>query len=212
MERGERPTAAGLALITWAGLALQFSVTYGLSLARGEGLLWATARYLGYFTLLSNILVAKTFTAIALAPRSGPLRGLTEPLWRGGVLVAIVMVGIAYSLLLRHLWAPTGAQWYADWILHDVTPVLTLAHWLRYGRKGGLRSSHAYLWLSYPAAYLIYALLRGKATGWFPYPFLDLSVLSATRVVLNIVALSAGFLVVGLAVVRLDRWLGRRRA
>ena len=28
-------------------------------------------------------------------------------------------------------------------------------------------------WLVFPAAYLIYSLIRGPATEWHPYPFLD---------------------------------------
>jgi len=36
----------------------------------------------------------------------------------------MTMVGAGYTLLLRHLWNPQGAQKLADILLHDVVPVL----------------------------------------------------------------------------------------
>jgi len=48
-------------------------------------------------------------------------------------------VGVSYSLLLRHLRNPQGAQKIADILLHDVVPVMYLGYWLIFIPNGSLR-------------------------------------------------------------------------
>ena len=42
----------------------------------------------------------------------------------------IAIVGIGYSLLLRHTWDPEGLQKVADILLHDAVPVMFVGCWL----------------------------------------------------------------------------------
>jgi len=49
----------------------------------------------------------------------------------------------------------------------------------------------ALLWLLFPVAYAIYALVRGGLTGWYPYPFLNPDVSGAESVVVTILSLFA---------------------
>ena len=64
--------------------------------------------------------------------------------------MSIAVVGLAYSILLRHLWHPEGWQFVADELLHDVMPLLFLAYWWLCVPKGTLRLKHLPLWLIYP--------------------------------------------------------------
>ena len=56
-----RWTAAGVALIAWSGLVLQYVI-----FAERVGLGLATWRFFGFFTILSNLGIAGIATAIAL--------------------------------------------------------------------------------------------------------------------------------------------------
>lgn len=58
--------------------------------------------------------------------------------------------------------------------------------------------------LAVPAAYLLYVLLRGAATDWYPYPFLDATRAGGAGVVAGYaIAIAAAFLLVGWLLLRI---------
>ncbi len=119
--------------------------------------------------------------------------------------LSIAVVGIIYSLVLRALWAPTGWQKLVDALLHDVIPVLAVAHMgdLRSARVIGWRDLP--LWLAWPTAFLVVALVRGAIDGWYPYPFLDVGQLGYAMVLRNALAITALFAVLAAGLIGLDR-------
>lgn len=199
-----RRVAAGLSALTaWAALALQFGLT--ARLMAGAGLAAMIWRYLGFFTILTNLGVAIVASAMVLnAAWAGPRVRLATA-------ASIAFVGIVYSVALRATWSPTGWQAVADHALHDATPVLFLIAWAL-SDHGGLKWRDALWAMAPPAAYCAYALVRGAADGWYAYWFLDLSKLSALQMTGSIAALLAAFVVVAAVLIAADRWLGRREA
>jgi hypothetical protein len=114
-----------------------------------------------------------------------------------------------YSLVLRQLWDPEGLQKVADLFLHDAVPLFYLVFWATSVPKYTLRWQHAAWLLTYPLAYLLWALLRGSSTGIYPYPFLDLRALGPGRVLVNVLILMCVFLILGVARVAVGRWRAR---
>lgn len=201
--------AAGLG---WAALSIQM---YLVLLARWQdqaSLLGGLVNFFSYFTVLSNILAATVLTYAAFGRDCAARRFFLSPVISAGITTSIVLVGLAYSLLLRHLWTPQGWQWLADELLHDVMPLLFVLYWWWEVAKGSLRLKHLLLWLLYPLAYFIYTLLRGHGISFYPYPFVDVVALGYAQVVLNALAILAGFIMIGLLLIALDRWQGRRLA
>ncbi len=171
------------ALVAWGALALQFYlITQGKSGAAYAG---AAANYVSFFTIQSNALAAVAFT----------LFWMDAPVARGAIALYIAVTMIVYHVVLAELWAPAGAQFVADVTLHYVVPILYLIDWLFFARKAPLRPRHALYWLIYPVIYGLYTLVRGQMTGWYPYPFLDLSTHSYGAVLMNIAFIAIGFLV-----------------
>ena len=200
------------ALRTWAGLTAVVAVAslllqYHLLLRiPGTGAAEATLRYLGYFTILSNIGVAVVCVALACGRRTG----LAAPVPRVAVALFIGITGLIYVIILRPLWHPQGAQWWADAGLHYAVPVMYLLGWLA-GPHGRLPRRGLAGVLAIPIVYLGWALLVGQLSGQYPYPFLDLGALGIGLVARNVLAVAVVFIVAGALLWWLDAALAARR-
>lgn len=204
-----RRAGAVIAAIGWGALALQLLVTLNLTAADGRTAASGLWRYLGYFTILSNLLVAVTMTRVARA--SAPQRPGPSASTLTGVTLTIAIVGIVYDQLLSGIAPAMGWTWWtADRTLHYVIPASTVAWWLVFVPKTRLTFADPPRWLAFPVAYLCYALLRGGIDGWYPYFFIDVGALGYTRALGNAAALSALMLAAGFMVVAGIRLLRRR--
>lgn len=193
------------AVLGWGGLAIQLYLIFFARLSVGASLLGGLVSFFSYFTVLTNTLVATVLTC-AVTPRdSAARRWFLQPWVSSGVAVSIAVVGLAYSILLRHLWHPEGWQFIADELLHDVMPLLFLGYWWCCVPKGTLRLWHLPLWLIYPLVYFIYALLRGHLLGAYAYPFIDVAVLGYPQVFINAGGILVGFVLIGLLIIGVDR-------
>ncbi len=118
-----------VALVAWFGVLLQLALSLQLAAANGKSVVDGLVVYLGYFTVLTNLLVAVSLSWPLLNPLSAPGRWFQRPDVASAIVVSIGIVGLAYHLLLRHIWNPQGLQWLADATLHYATPLLCLVHW-----------------------------------------------------------------------------------
>lgn len=198
-----RLAAGVVALVATGGLLLQLLVTLGMLTAQGFSVPAALWRYLAFFTVLTNLLVAVT---LAAATRAGSGRG-PSPSTITGVVLAIGVVGVVYDQLLSGRVPEMGAMWWtADRTLHYVVPSLTVLWWLVFVPKHTLTVADPPRWLAYPLGYLVYALVRGAFDGWYPYFFVDVGQLGYPQALLNAAGLAIAMLIVGyglVAVVRL---------
>lgn len=195
------------ALIGWLGLALQLYLTIELKRTAGEGIGAALWLYVGFFTILTNLLVAIALTAAARRSDGGFWR---RPGVHTSIAMSIIVVGLIYNIMLRGLWHPRGLTLFADVIVHDVMPAWFLVHWWLAIPKQGLYLRDVWRWLLYPAAYFVYVLLRGAWDGWYPYPFLDVKNIGYAQVAIDAAVVLALFLALGLILLALARWQSRR--
>ncbi len=89
-----------------------------------------------------------------------------------------------------------------------MAPVLYFIDWVVFVPKGTLKFRSAFVWLLFPFAYAAYSLIHGAITGFYPYPFVDVSKLGYDKVLANMGALIFMFGGLGLLLIGLDRWLG----
>ena len=193
-----RIAAAIVALVALAGLVVQFAATLDQT-GSVAGTLWTLLRY---FTVLTNLLVALAFGWVAIGGQPHPRR-------LAGVMLAILLVGIIYGLLLRGLLTLSGGALLADTLLHKVTPVLVPLWWIAFAVRGQLRWRDPWGWTLFPALYLPYALLRGMAEGRYAYPFIDVAKIGIGTVLVNAVLIAMGFVAAGHALVWSDRRMAR---
>ncbi len=200
---------AAIAVIAWFALVLQLYLMIANSSASGWATVGVVVNYFSFFTILTNLLVAVVLTFSVGMPESSWGRFFFSATVQAGTGVYIAVVGLTYSLLLRHLWSPVGAQKVADVLLHDVIPIAYVIYWLIFAPKATLRWSDALRWLVYPVVYMIYTLAHGVASGWWPYPFIDVNMLGFPRALGNGALVLLGFFGMGLVAVAIGRWLSR---
>jgi hypothetical protein len=205
----DRTCMAVTAAIGWFALALQFYLMIIVTPAPGADRIRLTFNYFSFFTILTNLLVALGLTFRLVAPRSRWGEFFSRPTVASGTAVYIAIVGVTYSLLLRSLWSPQGAQKVADDLLHDLVPIMYVAYWLVFIHKGSLLWKDALSWAVYPLVYFFYSLIRGAVTGWYPYPFIDVSKFGYPRVLANAAMFVCAFLTVALLTVAIGRLTAR---
>ncbi|HRQ52553.1 MAG TPA: Pr6Pr family membrane protein [Agriterribacter sp.] len=170
------------AVMAWAAVILQL---YLILVNRVASVPETLLRFFTFFTILSNILVALCFTALAFRPRFGHGNFFSRSGVLSAVTVYIAVVGVIYQLILRPAWDPQGLQMSVDELLHSVMPAYTILFWFLYVPKLTLRWQQVLSWLIFPLCYLIIILLRGAVTGYYPYPFVNVVKLGYGKAFLN---------------------------
>lgn len=201
-DRTARAFAAIIAMVAAAGLALQFDAIFATHRSVAETL-WIYSRF---FTIITNLLVALTFAAIAAFGRQ-----CVHPRLIGGLALAILLVGIVYGVLLQGLHKLAGEALIADVLMHKITPVLVPLYWLTAVRKGMAKAGDPLRWAIYPLVYLFYALGRGLSGDRYAYPFIDPGKAGWASVWINVTLIAIGFLITGYMLVWMDRQLASRR-
>lgn len=127
-------------------------------------------RLVSYFTIQSNLLVAISCTQLARDP-------LRDGRWwrvvRLAAVAGIFLTGVVHFILLRPLLDLDGADWAADKLLHMVVPLLAVVGWGLFGPRPRIEGRELKWVLAWPIAWLVWTLVVGGLSGWYPYPFLD---------------------------------------
>jgi len=182
---------------------------------------------LGYFTVISNIVVALYFLADVLwllghPVQAGEGRDLCVRL-KHVVLLAILVTGIIANTLLVGVFVDlTGTMALSMTFLHVLSPSMVLLDWLFLERKGSMSWADPFLWLVFPLSYfgIVTACIEClgmdfnpfDAATRFPYPFMDLDVLGAGQLALNVGGIAVAFLILGYILCAVDHLMGRHVA
>lgn len=96
---------------------------------------------------------------------------------RAGAVAYGVVTGVVYSALLRGLDPEPGVfvseiLWPNE-VVHVVLPLYLTVEWVLHRGRPRLPTSGIGFGLIYPLGWVVFALVRGAADGWYPYDFLD---------------------------------------
>lgn len=191
-----------LAAIAWVAVLTQYYLMLDNRIA---SISETTIRFFSFFTILTNLLVAVYFTLSIIIQKSGYLSILDKPGTLTAVTVYITIVGLVYQILLRHIWEPTGMQMIVDELLHSIIPIVVNIYWYLYEGKKPVRYGQIPQWLIYPCIYLIYILIRGHFSNFYPYPFVDVGNLGLLNVLLNSVGLIALFIGISVLYIKIGK-------
>jgi hypothetical protein len=123
--------------------------------------------FFSYFTNLSNIFAATILLLSVLSHKSK-----SHDLFRYVSTVNMAVVGLVFAVLLRNTDLGALLPW-VNVVLHYVMPVAIVLDWLVDPPASNLSSKQVLLALVIPSVYLVYVIIRGGSSGWYPYPFLN---------------------------------------
>jgi hypothetical protein len=153
--------------------------------------------------------VALCCTLVLLKPGSGWGAFFARPQTLTAITLYIAVVGLIYNTILRMLWSPQGLQFVVDELLHSVVPVLFILFWFFFVPKNNLHWKGIFPWLLYPSLYCIFILARGAVSGFYPYPFVNVTELGYGRVLLNAAGIVVVFLLTALLLTGAAKILGK---
>lgn len=199
ISKNKKLLALILATITWFAVVLQLYITEG-----------SIFNFISYFTILSNILVALTLTFCSLLSSTKLGIYFTSVKTQSAIALYIFIVGLVYNFVLRGIWQPTGWQLIVDNLLHVVVPVLYVLYWFIFTPRGKLNWIDGITWAYFPLAYLIYSLIRGHFTEWYPYPFLNVSKFGYPQVMINSGLMVIAFIFIGMLLIGFNRYVTKK--
>ncbi len=186
-----------IAILAWVALIGQFGA---MIQNRVTPIPETIIRFISFFTILTNLMVAIFFTG-----RFFNARFTHKPGRLTAVALYILIVCLVYQFLLRHLWSPKGLQMIVDELLHTVIPLLVIIFWFCYEKKAEVRYGQIITWIIYPLVYLVYILIRGNYSGFYPYPFVDVGKIGLEKTLLYCGMLLVFFVLVSCLFV----WIGK---
>jgi hypothetical protein len=179
---------AVLAVVVALSVVTEFGRILVLAADDGAPVLTRVIRFFSYFTIQSNVLVLALAVTLARAPDRD---GDRWRVLRLDALLGITITGLVYAVVLAPTLHPEGLGWWTNAGLHYVSPVATLALWLFAGPRPRVAGATVARALAWPVLWIGYTLAHGAVSGWYPYPFLDVSDLGYAVALRNL-----GFVVV----------------
>lgn len=174
------------------------------STGQGESLGTRFVRLFSFFTIQSNLFVLGTSIVLAFnILKDGPV-------WRVlrlDALLGIIITGLVYDTVLAQLVHPTGWALAATIGFHYISPWATLVGWLLFGPRPRMSWGTclaAFLW---PVLWLVYTFINGAVTGWYPYPFLNVTLIGYADSIRNCLIVLAIGVVIAVVLTLLDKWL-----
>jgi hypothetical protein len=198
----EKKLSILIAAIVWFAVISQF---YLMMENRVTDVPETTIRFFSFFTILTNFMTALYFTF--RYRHSNKRHWIYNPGNLTALMVYILIVGLVYQFILRPIWDPTGLQKFVDELLHSINPTLVLLFWWLYEQKSNVQWKQISYWILYPLLYLFFILFRGNFSGFYPYPFVDVSVLGLSEVLINSVFLTLVFFFLSFCAVGLGKML-----
>jgi hypothetical protein len=166
-------------------------------------------QYFSYFTIQSSLVASVALIVGGVMALRTPVDTVLYTTVRMSVLSYAVVTAVVYNVLLRGI--PEEGFIESKWpgeLMHVWIPLFIALDWLLSPGRPALRWTGLRYAVIYPVAWVAFTMLRGAATGWFPYPFLEPST-GALSISIYVVGIAA--FIIGIASLAIG-WSRRRAA
>jgi hypothetical protein len=163
-------------------------------------------RFFSYFTIQSNIIAMVTAAILVFRPDRD---GRWWRIVRIAAIVGMTVTFVVYVVALRPILDLHGTAKATDIGFHYIAPLMTMGGWLMFGPRPRIDPGSLLRHLIWPIAYIAYVLALGAATGWYPYPFVDVDDIGYGQTLLHALLITALLLAVGGAYYWADKVLDK---
>jgi hypothetical protein len=163
-------------------------------------------RFFSYFTIQSNILAMVMSAILVFRPDRD---GRWWRIFRIAAVVGMAVTFVVYVVALRPILDLHGAAKVTDICFHYIAPLMTMIGWLAFGPRPRIDPGSLIRHLIWPISYIAYILILGAATGWYPYPFIDVDDIGYATTLWHALLITALLLGVGGAYYWLDKKLDK---
>jgi hypothetical protein len=155
---------------------------------------YSVLNFFSYFTNLANLF---SVLVLLLCAYTRQIDSATRDVLRYIATVNMLIVGLVFSILLRNVDLGALLPW-VNVVVHYIMPVAVVVDWLWQPPVAKLQAKYLAIALLFPTVYVLYVLMRGSSTGWYPYPFLNpVNVGGYAGVAVYVVGIALAFLVAG---------------
>ena len=168
--------------------------------------------YYFYYFSVQSVLIVDIWLTIALiyANKEKKPKVLESPV-RGAVTLYTTVTFLVFAILIAPTYQPEGLYILTSFITHYLIPIGFIFDWFLTETDVQYKYSFGLYWTIYPLIYLIYTLVRGYFTGFYPYTFLDLNSISIIRLIINVIFLIALFLLLGFLYISVNRIIFKKK-
>lgn len=155
----------------------------------------AIVRFFSFFTVLTNSIVAICAGVLLFGKKYRIYNFFHKNTTMTAITVYIVIVGLVYNILLRHLQTLEGMHRITTEIFHNVVPLLFIVYWAFFVSKQNMPWKSIFVWLIYPLIYVVFTLLHGEFTNFYPYPFINIDKLGFIKAMQNAIFVIIAFII-----------------
>jgi len=194
LPKPARITAALIALAAFTALGVQITINAEADISP----LAAAGLLLRYFTIWGNLAAAILMLHLA---RGGYVRADIM----AALSTALVIIAVVYWALLSGYHNPIGFDRVTNQFHHTIVPAATIGWWMAFSDKVASIPRALATIMAGPLIYTAFALVVGAVSGFYPYFFLDRSMLSWGEIALYQAGLAAFFAMTGAALIAVKR-------
>lgn len=134
---------------------------------------FSASSFFSYFTIQSNIFVSVVLIVGALALLRNKTSKFADK-FRGPATLYMLTTSIVFTFFVAGLdFSKFSTLGWDNKSLHFFIPIAVLIDWIVVKPKNTIKLKQAFAWVLYPFFYIVYTLVRGEITGWYPYDLLN---------------------------------------
>ena len=165
----------------------------------------AAVRFFSFFTITTNTIVFIFSAFLLFGGKSKANAFFKKCTTITAITVYILIVGIVFNLLLRPTLNLQGHHRIVSEIFHTVVPVLFFFFWLFFVSPERISFKTIWFWLVYPIIYMIYTIIHGFISSFYPYPFIDVTKLGLQTALINGVFVLIAFVVLSVILISISK-------
>ena len=198
-----------LCVIGWISIILGL-INVGINL-NGNDAVAAYSNYFSYFTNQTNLMIDIWLTIAIIYANKENKPKILGSISHGAITLYITVTFLIFAIVLAPGYVPQGLAIYTNSVNHYILPIAFIGEWVITESKNKYEWLYDVYWISYPILYVIYSLIRGAVTDFYPYSFIDLTVISVIDLTVTIIVFVIFFLLLGAIYIFVNRTLNKRK-